>query len=894
MEGRQIGPYTIVEPLGAGGMGEVYRARDTKLGRDVAIKILPSHFTADPERRARFAREARILATLNHPHIGAIYGLEESEGLTAIVLELVEGPTLAHRLEQGSLRIAEALRIARQVAEALEAAHEKGIVHRDLKPSNIVLQSVSPSGDSRAKVLDFGLAKSVEAELSPATVTQAVATADGRILGTPAYMSPEQARGEAVDKRTDIWAFGCVLFEMLAGQRPFGGTTVTDILARILEREPDWSSLPANTPSHIRTLLERCLRKDPRARLHDVADAIIEIDDAVRPASAMTSVVAPGVPWRSRTRSAWIVAGGLGAALCVMTVLYLGDARAGRGVSSSADLLEFTIAPPQAWAMASEMPAPGFEISPDGRHLVVVALSQGVPMLWVRPIATPAWRALPGTEHAYSPFWSPDNLSIGFFVQSQIKTVKLGGGTPFTVCKTPWAETSGAAWSRDGVIVFGGLGQIMRVHSTGGNLTPVSPSETGSLHRWPSFFPDGQHFLYIAQNTAAAKSRGIELRLGSLSSPAFQSLGPTSSHAVYAAGHLFSVRNGRLTAQPFDLAGRRLTGEAWALTEQTALVPPSMRGQFTVATASVTGVLAYSTIGRPMYDLTWRDRTGKTVGTEGEAGFYYNLDLSRDEGRIAVSRYWDSPDNGWGVDIWLIDRARAGMATRLTFDPSREHDPVWSPDGADVVFNSGRTGLFSLFRHSANGSGPDELLVKGEKGALFAPDWSPDGRVLLYTSGENDGGLWVLPLTSDRKPSKFYDTPFAEGDGVFSPDGHWVAYESNESGRNNVYVRPFPSGTDQFRISRDGGMAPIWRGDGQELFFLALDGTLMAAGVESARSFHATLPQPLFQTGLVEVISHSHPYVVLRNGRQFLMPVRRNPPGDAPISVVWNWPALRQ
>ena len=457
MVGRQLGPFHVLGALGVGGMGEVYRARDSKLGRDVAIKLLPPLFTRDPERRARFAREARLLATLNHPNIGAIYGLEEMGGETALVLELVEGPTLAEHLERGPLPVSDAVTVARQVAEALEAAHDKGIVHRDLKPTNVVLQRVSgpsgvPSGAPRAKVLDFGLAKTMavglDADRRQIRRSSVSGTADGRILGTPAYMSPEQARGQPVDKRTDIWAFGCVLFEMLSGQRVFDGATGTDTLAAVLQREPDWSALPPNTPASVRRLLERCLQKDPRKRLHDIADARIELDDVDRLGGVLD--VAPRlrhciVP---ASGSAGFVASVLGVAFSAMALLYLRDAR-----STQTDLVEFSIAPVEPSRYTGT--APEFAISPDGRHVAFAATTQGVPTLWVRSLATLTQRSIPGTEGAQNPFWSPDSGSLGFFASGQLKKVRVTGGSPVVVCEAPFVDAAAPSgtWNGNDVIV---------------------------------------------------------------------------------------------------------------------------------------------------------------------------------------------------------------------------------------------------------------------------------------------------------------------------------------------------------------------------------------------------------------------------------------------------------
>ena len=496
-------------PLGAGGMGEVYRARDSKLGRDVAIKILPPHFTADPERRARFAREARLLATLNHPHIGAIYGLEEADGVTALVLELVEGPTLADRLARGPLPIADALAIARQIAEALDAAHEKGIVHRDLKPANIVLQSAANAAGRpvrrRAREgarlrpgQDDGRRSGGRPDAAYAGLARR--HSGGRILGTPAYMSPEQARGQAVDKRTDIWAFGCVLYEMLTGRPAFGGDTMSDMFVSVLEREPDWAALPAETPASIRTLLDRCLRKNPRKRLHDIADALIEIDDrASTPGTfpAARSVPAPaGGPHRNRERLAWIVAAALAVVSGAMALVYLRPGAAWPVRSSS------PMPPPDNWIFESGYPAT-FEISPDGQQVVATAYSQGAPMLWVRPVATPAWRQLPGTRNARGPFWSADSQSVGFFADGKLKTVGVSGSSPVILADAPetgQGQRFSGAWNREGVILFGqGGNALRRVDSSGRNptaATTLGPGETA--HRWPSFLPDGQHFLYLA------------------------------------------------------------------------------------------------------------------------------------------------------------------------------------------------------------------------------------------------------------------------------------------------------------------------------------------------------------------------------------------------------------
>ena len=581
-------------------------------------------------------------------------------------------------------------------------------------------------------------------------------------------------------------------------------------------------------------------------------------------------------PRRTRERLAWIVAAVFGVVSCAMIVLYL------RAVPPAPDPLEFPIAPPENWVFSARMPAPTFQISPDGRHLAVVASSEGVAMLWVRPIANPAWRQLPETQGADGPFWSPDSQSLGFFANDQLKTVRVSGGAPVIICEARVGQVPAGAWSHNGVILFGGLGPLRKVGVSPGNSTPVATLGPGEIaHRWPSFLPDGEHFLYLAE----AYGR-TELRVGSVAAADTTSLGPYESHAVYASGYLLFVRSGRLMAQPFDTDSRQLKGDPLVVADPTAIVVPWWRGQFSF---SRTGVLAYSSVGRPKVRPTWIDRTGKTVGTAGEPGFYWVLRLSPDDRRLAVSQLKGEPGGHSNWDIQVIDLARAGTATRLTFDAARDHDPAWSPDGTQIAFVSNRIGeRFSLFRRASNGSGGDDLLVKSDTN-ITAPDWSRDGQFLLYTEdgAATSHDLWTLPLSGDRKPKRFVATPFLEDHGKFSPDGRWIAYTSNASGRNEVYVRPFPGGEGFLQISRDGGSGPRWRDDGRELFFLTLDGMLMAAGIEkTAKGLKPTVPQPLFHTGALRNFG----YTVAKDGQRFLISVT-DPPGPAPITVVMNWPA---
>jgi eukaryotic-like serine/threonine-protein kinase len=883
---RQLGPYRLLALLGAGGMGEVYRACDTKLGREVAVKILPPHLTAEPERRARFAREARLLATLNHPHIGAIYGLEESDGITALVLELVEGETLAERLTRGPLRVPHALAIARQIAAALDAAHEKRIVHRDLKPANIVLQRDSGSGpgDVRVKVLDFGLAKSVaigrdEDSLVPPG-TSLSGTEDGRILGTPAYMSPEQARGLAVDKRTDIWAFGCVLFEMLTGRAVFEGDTATDILARVIDHEPDWTALPPDAPGPIRTLLHRCLRKDPRKRLHDVADALLEIDEA-ESGSASTNGASHQVPPPTRHRRLQGVGVAvLAAVLMTAVALLLLQSRAPR---LPADSLEFAIGPPPGARFIGPFPRPGafasafrqFVLAPDGSQMVVVGRAARVPALWIRPLGSNAYRRLNGTEHALAPFWSPDSRQIAFFADGKLRMVAAAGGNPVDICDAD--ENVGGTWNRDGVIVFGsGAGPLQRVSSGGETATPATTLADGETnHRWPWFLPDGRHFLFLATGTGPP-----QLRLGSLTSTGSTPVGAIRSNAVYASGHLVFVDQG-LMAQPFDVRSRQLRGTPVRLADQVTTAPTG-RGPFTV---SETGLLAYSgpaDIDAPQ--LTWVDRTGNRLGIVAEAGSYFNVALSPDDRRLAASFRGDDGS----TDIWLMDLDRQGDRRRVPSDAGGEFDPAWSRDGRHIAFNSNRGGVFSLFRRPSDGSGREELLVEGTFGTpISAPDWSADDTHLLFSWR---GGLWVLPLDSPHTAAPLQPTRFREWEPGFSPDGRWIVYSSDITGRFEIYVRPFsPTGPQgaASKISRDGGLSPRWRSPG-EIFFVALDGTMMSATVDVGRSLQVSTLEALFPSGL-EGVTDGRPYDVSRDGQRFLIPVFREVPESNSITVITNW-----
>jgi Tol biopolymer transport system component len=867
-------------------MGEVYRARDVTLNREVALKVLPDFFASDPERLARFQREAEVLASLNHPNIAHIHGLEGGAGIRALVMELVEGEDLAHRVARGPIPLAEALPIARQIAEALEAAHERGIVHRDLKPANIKLGL-----DGTVKVLDFGLAKTMEPMGAttnvpqPPTITTPAMTEAGIILGTAAYMSPEQARGRPADRRSDVWAFGVVLYEMLTGRLAFEGETISDVLAKVLEREPDWTALPASTPPRLRELLRRCGRKDAKTRLQAIGDARIQIDELISGATEETvaPVVMQSRVWH-RARLAWTVAALsllIAAALAGPATLYL------RRVVPESRPSRFDIPTPPTSDPVS------FGLSADGRQLAFVATADGVPRLWVRPLDQVTAQPLAGTEGASYPFWAPDGRAIGFFADGKLKRIDLGSTVPQVLADAPSGR--GGTWNQDGVIVFaptaiiGGLHPLMRVMATGG--TPVAATRHApgqGSHRWPQFLPDGRHFLFFMAY-GRVDTQGIYV--GTLDGGEATRVLSAETAAVYATpGALLWVRQGVLVAQRFDPATAVVSGEAIPIAQAVGSDEGVLRGAFAVAT----GVLAHRAGGGERRQLAWVDRAGVvhgTVGTPDEGGLS-NPELSPDGRRVAVNRTMQG-----NTDVWLIEVGR-GVASRFTFAASNDGFPLWSPDGRRLAFGSEPKGVYDLVEKPLSGAGDEQpLLVTVEPKNPLA--WSPDGRVLLYATQHPGTGpdLWAVPLAGERKPFPVVQTPFEETTGQFSPDGRWVAYQSNESGPAQIYVRSFPGPGGQWQVSTTGGRQPRWRPDGKELFYVAPDARLMAVSIAAGadrQTLEAGAPVPLFRTRLASgsnipggVMSRPQ-YAVASDGR-FLMNVAVEGATAPPITVVLNW-----
>ena len=707
--GTRLGAYEIGAMLGAGGMGEVYRARDTTLQRDVAIKVLPGAFVADPDRFRRFKREAQVLASLNHSGIAQIYGFEDSDRGHAIVLELVDGKTLARRIEEGPIPIAEALAIARQIADALAAAHEAGVVHRDLKPANI-----AQTHAGRIKVLDFGLAKSIlsqPSDVAMATVTSPETMA-GSVLGTAAYMSPEQARGKPIDKRTDIWAFGCVVFELLTGRRAFAGETISDTVAAVLEREPDWRLLPAGTPARIAWLLRRCLEKDRDKRLHDIADARIEIDEALSPRPDAAPALADRGALQTNQRLLW--AGGAAVLSLVLLAWYAGRFGAGPPGESAARVLNAAIVLPDGLRLAAINAAGRFAISPDGRLFALVATdAAGKTMVWVRPLESRGAQPLEGTEGASFPFWSPDSRSIGFFAQGKLKKIDASGGDAVTLCDS--SAGSSGTWNSGGAILFSARGDspIFRVAASGGTPVQVTTIDTANgdvQHSYPFFLPDGRHFLYFGVGSKAGgmtDARGIYVASIDSAQPGTL-LVAGGSNGKYADGRLVFVRDGILLAQPFDPVRLVLSGQAGRIVEQVQIAGASTTGVPGSFSVSQTGLLVYQTGSVVRSQLTWFDRRGTSSGTLGEPDDYADVALSPDGSRVAVSVL--DPALG-SRDLWMLDVVR-GLRERFTFDPGDDFGPNWSRPAADrIVFSSRRSGSVHLYEKGASGGGSEQVLL---------------------------------------------------------------------------------------------------------------------------------------------------------------------------------------
>ncbi len=867
--GSVLSSYELTALLGKGGFGEVYRARDRKLKREVAIKVLPDEFSRDRERVSRFQREAEVLASLNHPNIAAIYDFAATSESQFLVLELVDGETLAERIGHGRIPVDEALGIACQIAGALEAAHHKGVIHRDLKPANIKIAL-----DGKVKVLDFGLAKIQETVRDVPSLSESptlmTAPSAGTLIGTAAYMSPEQARGRDVGPTADVWAFGCVLYEMLTGAQAFQGESLGELLGEIFKGEPDWSQLPETTPPPIRRLLRRCLNKDVHRRFQHTGDIRIEIEEAnstedMAPPPAMPAAVTPA-------RKPLIVVTMLLSLVSIALALL-----AVRPPVEAPELRLDINTPP-----TSDLSA--FAVSPDGLKIAYAAISEGQSKLWIRSLDSTDAHPISGTEQGSTPFWSPDGRALGFFANGKLKRVDIAGGTPQTLGEAPFYY--GGTWNSSGVILYspGAAGPIYRVSDLGGPPTPVTKVDptSHSGHTAPQFLPDGNHFLFYIFGLPDV--RGVYV--GALDGSAPRRLVDAEiAGAIFSADHLFFVNRGTLFAQKFDTRRLEMSGSPFAVSEGIAVdnTTPALAG-------SAHGPIAFrSGTGAGSRQLIWFDRTGKLVRRVGEpdnAGIQ-GAELSPDEKQVAASRNV----NG-NSDVWLLDTDK-GILSRFTLDPAFDVNPAWSPDSQRVAFTSNRKGSFSLFAKALRG-GAEELLVEGPEGKS-PTDWSRDGKFILYRKAIPNTGFDLMAVTVDaeHKTVTVSKNGFDSRDGQFSPDGKWVAYQSNESGRYEIYIQAFPEPAGKKQISTGGGSQVRWRSDGKELFYLAPDGRLMAVPIQSdsAGAFidHGA-PVALFQPNMVgSNNAYKQQYAVSRDGQKFLI----NTPleGSMPITLILNWKA---
>jgi serine/threonine protein kinase/Tol biopolymer transport system component len=884
--GTRLGPYEILAPLGAGGMGEVYRARDSRLRRDVAIKVLPRAFSADVDRLRRFEQEARAAAALNHPNILAVYDIGTAEDAPFIVSELLEGETLRERLNAGVLAVRKASDYASQIVRGLGAAHEKGITHRDLKPENVFITT-----DHRVKILDFGLAKLTQdpPALGAATAmnTMASPTQPGVVLGTVGYMAPEQVRGLAVDHRADLFAFGAILYELLSGLRAFRRDTAAETMTAILNEDPpDLRAAKPTMPPALARIVDRCLEKSPSARFQTASDLSFALD-----AVSDTSGPSPARLGSSRAQRAWL---GWGLAALLLLTLTPFAYEHVRERPTAPRLMRFQI--PSTVEM-SESGAIG--LSPDGRQLVFVGLgSDGLTRLWIRALDSLDVRPLPGSETAIGPpfFWSPDGRFIAFDAGGKLKKLDVSGGPPQTLCDLPGVAVGGS-WNRDGDLIVGQApGGLLRVRETGGAaslLTALDPSRKEDFHLLPSFLPDGRHFVYLRVSARTPETSGTYV--GTLDAkPDEQStrrLMPYEVGLAYAPssdsgpGRLLFVHEGTLMAQPFDANRLALAGDLVPVAERVG----SFRdGAFFAVSAN--DVLAYRTADSD-FQVTWLDRQG-VADRVSAPGRFRGVALSSDGTRAVASR--GNPQDAMKADLWLLDLSRDGGATRFTSGTGLAEFPIWSPDGKRIVFTLNNN---VMYQRRASGEGDEEKLLQSttRQGLVKASGWSPDGQFLLYTafeSGTTNRDIWVLP--PDGKPVPFMRTKFDEEQGRFAPNGQWIAYVSNESGAYEVYVRAFTTDFSggsarsggSVLVSRGGGTAPRWRGNSHELFYLAPDGKMMAVEVTAGREFRAATPTPLFQTPAGTIVGD-----VTADGQRFLLATPVGSSASAPFTVVLNWTA---
>ncbi len=883
--GAHFDHYEILSQIGAGGMGEVYRARDTRLDRAVAIKVLPGEVAHDAERLRRFEQEARATSALNHPNILTVYDFGNYEGNPYLVMELLEGEELRAQLpsnaEAGALPVRKAIDYAQQIAAGLTAAHEKGIVHRDLKPENLFV-----TNDGRVKILDFGLAKlrpPRNAPMGSDVATQKQYTNPGTVMGTVAYMSPEQVRGEAVDHRSDLFSFGLILYEMLRGERAFQKETMAETMAAILKDDPpELSETNSKVSPQLEKIVRRCLEKKPERRFQSASDLGFALEALATPSSSganRTEAVQALDTLATTRRSGWReYIAWLAAAVLLLGMLGFAWAYFTRQpLTNEARVLKFSINPPENASFDN------IALSPDGRWLAFTAATGGKVQLWVRALDATEARVLPGTEGARFPFWSPDSHWVAFFAATKLKKIEVSGGPPQTLCDAG-NPIGGGTWNRDGVIIFPRAGGLSRVLATGGEVTVLTtPDRTHQEigHYNPFFLPDGQHFLYTIAS-GQKEVRGIYL--GPLDGKFKQRLLSDFSSTVYAPpGFLLFQRDEALLAQPFDADKRKLSGEPFPVAERVGREP-----QFGITNVSVSdnGVLVLDPhVNRQRKQLLWLDRAGKQIGSLDEWRANTRPWLAPDEKRFVAER---SDANGT-FDLWLADVSGANTR-RFTFDPGNDTFPVWSPDGKRIVWASTREGNVRLYQKAASGDGQEEPLfnING-----VPTDWSRDGRFIIYSQNnpKTKSDIWVLPLDGAQQPFPFLQTEAAEGGAQLSPDGRWLAYASDESGKFEVYVQRFPDHSGRRQISTNGGGGPHWRRDGKELFYYAADGKLMAVPVGSGESFEPGAAVALFEFRSGSSGPATTPYTVTGDGQRFLVNAIVDAEPRAPLTVVVNWAA---
>ena len=868
--GTHLGPYRIEQPLGAGGMGEVYRAADTRLDRTVAIKVLPDHLAGDRELRERFEREARAVSSLNHPHICTLYDVGRHEGTDFLVMEYLEGETLAARLSRGRLPLNDTLRYGVEVADALHKAHRQGIVHRDVKPGNVILTK------SGAKLLDFGLAKvAVSPFASPGvssvTMPASPVTTRGTILGTFQYMAPEQLEGREADARSDIFAFGSMLYEMVTGRRAFEGQSATTVISAIMTADPPplTSAVPL-APAALDHVVRTCLAKDPDERFQSAHDLLVELR-WIRESRSQSSLPAPIVArHRVRERIAWTIAGAAVLGITALAAVHF------REVAPAVRPVRLQIVAPDRVTYRGNVDLAA--ISPDGHRVAFTGtLTDGASMLWMRSLESTVSQPLPGTEGAYLPFWSPDSRFVGFFAAGQLKKVDASGGPVQIVCNLGF-QGRGGAWSKDGTIVFGSEnGPLYRVPASGGDaiaLTTLDKSRRDVSHRGPQFLPDGR-LLYLVQG---GQNAGIYIT--SVDSSSSQLVVASQSAARYTAGYLLYGQLDTLMAQRFDIGSLKTSGDPFPVAEQVGQGFPGMK-----FSTSETGVLVYSAAEYINAQLAWYGRDGKRLGNLGEPGQTRQFVISPDQKRIAIER---PGPKGTPGDIWVLEIG-SGILSPLTRSPADERAPVWSPDGKRIVFSSSRNGPYHLYAKGL-GETEEQLLLESDENT-YAKDFYGAGRFLLYL---NQGGrtYYSLPLESGSKPTTLFKTDENKDLARVSPGGHWVAYGSNKSGRWEIYTARFPTFADQRQLSKAGGMQPRWRNDGQELYYIALDGKMMMVNVKQGTTLETGAPQELFSTPL-RPGPVTDQFAVVDNGRRFLIAEPLIEPSK-PITVILNWTAALQ